>query len=295
MTEPRSPIFAHILSQTRQNVELLIAHNQISEVDGREILSRLSSAGNSSESSPVVLLTNQTKSLSMSPARSVALTVPPNLKVEARAIWEWTSEDPNDLAFHAGEVIEIVAETNADWWTGRNTAGKQGLFPSAYVEKLPQQLPHRPLSQLSFPELPRTSLDSRTGSMEPRYPSPQPKQYPPPAPFQQYQPPAGVPRVGSVEQRYPSPQPKQYPSPAPPQQYPPPGGVAGYYPPGGPPYNAYMAPPSGPPAPQPMPQQQPPQKNKFGGLGQTMAQSAAGGVGFGAGAAIGGGLINSIF
>ncbi|KIK98698.1 hypothetical protein PAXRUDRAFT_823613 [Paxillus rubicundulus Ve08.2h10] len=295
MTEPRSPIFAHILSQTRQNVELLIAHNQILEVDGREILSRLSSAGNSSESLSVVVLTNQTQSLTMSPPRSVALTVPP--KVEARAIWEWTSEDSNDLAFHAGEIIEIVAETNADWWTGRNTAGKQGLFPAIYVEKLPQHLRHRPLSQLSFPDLSKskTSLDSRTGSMEPRYPSPQPKQYPPPAP-QQFQPPPGAPRTGSVELRYPSPQPKQYPSPAPPQQYSPPAGAAGYYPPGGPSYNPYMAPPSGPPAPQPMPQQQPPpQKNKFGGLGQTMAQSAAGGVGFGAGAAIGGGLINSIF
>lgn len=46
----------------------------------------------------------------------------------------------------------------------------------------------------------------------------------------------------------------------------------------------------GPPAPAPVQvvtvqqeQQQPPKKNKFGKLGSTMATSAAGGVGFGAG------------
>ncbi|KAF8558102.1 SH3-domain-containing protein [Imleria badia] len=36
-------------------------------------------------------------------------------------------------------------------------------------------------------------------------------------------------------------------------------------------------------------------KTKYGALGNTMAQSAAGGVGFGAGAAIGGGLVRAIF
>ncbi|KAF9223451.1 SH3-domain-containing protein [Gyrodon lividus] len=260
-----SSVFAHILSQTRQNVELLIVHNQISEVDGREILSRLSSAGHGSESSSVVALTKKAQRLSMSTAQNSAPIAPP--KVEARAIWDWTSEDPNDLSFHAGEIIQIITETNADWWSGRNTSGKQGLFPSSYVEKLPQ-FPPRTISPISFPEFPKskTSIDLRTGQAEPRYSSPPPK---------------------------------QYPSPAPPQQYPPPAGAPGYHPHPGPPlnvvYNSYMAPPSGPSAPQPVPQQQPPQKHKFGGLGQTMAQSAAGGVGFGAGAAIGGGLINSIF
>ncbi|KAH7106441.1 SH3-domain-containing protein [Auriculariales sp. MPI-PUGE-AT-0066] len=36
-------------------------------------------------------------------------------------------------------------------------------------------------------------------------------------------------------------------------------------------------------------------KSKFGGLGKTMAGAAAGGVGFGAGAAVGSGIINAIF
>jgi LAS seventeen-binding protein 1/2 len=49
-------------------------------------------------------------------------------------------KEPNDLSFRAGDIIEIVAETNADWWTGR-TNGNQGLFPSNYVEKIPTANP----------------------------------------------------------------------------------------------------------------------------------------------------------
>lgn len=83
MVEPHS-VFAHILAQTRQNVELLMAHKQISETDGEEILSRLSvHAERHSEESSVVAQTRETQRLSMSPA-------PP--KVEARAIWGWSSE-----------------------------------------------------------------------------------------------------------------------------------------------------------------------------------------------------------
>lgn len=83
MVGPHS-LFAHILAQTRQNVELLVAHKQISETDGEEILSRLSvHAEGHSEESLVVSLTQQTQRLSMSPAPR---------KVEARAIWGWTSE-----------------------------------------------------------------------------------------------------------------------------------------------------------------------------------------------------------
>jgi hypothetical protein len=45
-------------------------------------------------------------------------------------------KDPDDLSFSANDIIHIVEETNADWWTGK-VHGKQALFPSAYVEKLP--------------------------------------------------------------------------------------------------------------------------------------------------------------
>jgi hypothetical protein len=45
------------------------------------------------------------------------------------------SQDPEDLQFSKGDVIEIVEEVNADWYRGRLN-GKQGLVPSAYVENI---------------------------------------------------------------------------------------------------------------------------------------------------------------
>ena len=49
-------------------------------------------------------------------------------------------QEPNDLAFSSGEIIEIVDENNLDWWTGK-CRGRQGLFPSNHVEKLESSAP----------------------------------------------------------------------------------------------------------------------------------------------------------
>jgi len=57
-----------------------------------------------------------------------------------------------------------------------------------------------------------------------------------------------------------------------------------------------MGPPSQLPPPQQVVQQAPPAKpNRFGGLGQVLATSAVGGVGFGAGSAVGHGIVDAIF
>lgn len=56
-------------------------------------------------------------------------------------------QDAKDLSFSAGDVIEIVAETNADWWEGK-IHGKQGLFPSNHVEKLSSPItPSQPMNE----------------------------------------------------------------------------------------------------------------------------------------------------
>lgn len=39
------------------------------------------------------------------------------------------------MSFSAGDIIEIIDETNADWWKGR-FKGKEGLFPSNYVQRV---------------------------------------------------------------------------------------------------------------------------------------------------------------
>lgn len=64
-------------------------------------------------------------------------------------------QEPNDLSFSPGETIELVDETNADWWTGR-CRGKQGLFPSNYVEKIgtPSSPPSQPRYVAPMPTAP---------------------------------------------------------------------------------------------------------------------------------------------
>ena len=60
-----------------------------------------------------------------------------------------TPKEPNDLTMSTGDIIDIVAETNADWWTGRNR-GKQGLFPSNYVQKLPPEASPQPYQEKPY-------------------------------------------------------------------------------------------------------------------------------------------------
>lgn len=54
---------------------------------------------------------------------------------QAIAKFTFEADQPGDLGFKKGEVITIVKRTeNAeDWWTGR-IGGREGIFPSNYVE-----------------------------------------------------------------------------------------------------------------------------------------------------------------
>ncbi|KAI0048960.1 SH3-domain-containing protein [Auriscalpium vulgare] len=233
---------AHILSQTRQNVEFLMSQNEISRDAGQSILAQLPNA------SDIALrdLSDQTRRMTIPspgplvqsgpavvspPMRREVPQPPPRGGIQrAKALWSYNenNSEPNDLSFRGGDIIEIVTETNADWWTGRIN-GRQGLFPSNYVEK----------------------LDSPASAPPPSYPAPQNETYrggpnsfsPPPA---SYGPPANV--------DYRSPPPGNYQS-GPPQ-----------------PYNPYMGPPMQPmqAAPQQqmvVQQQEPPKQSRMGGLG----------------------------
>jgi len=271
MPSDPSALIAHIVSQTRQNVEFLVAQNEIPRDAGQRILSQLPNSNDVA----VRELSEQTRRMAMPsapvqpsaeydrpsrppsgpPIRRAAAAPPQPALQRARALWTYNEDgsEPNDLSFRAGDIIEVVAETNSDWWTGK-VNGRQGLFPSNYVEKVP-----RPASPPSY------ATPSEFRGPSPAV-SPAPPQSGPPVP---YQPPYNGPPQGGYQ-----PQPVQ-------------------------PYNQYVGPPSQPPPQQVVVQQAPPSQpakpNRFGGLGQIMATSAAGGVGFGAGAAIGGGIIDAIF
>lgn len=54
---------------------------------------------------------------------------------QAIALYTFKGEQPGDLPFKKGDVIDILKKsgTTDDWWTGRNN-GQSGIFPANYVE-----------------------------------------------------------------------------------------------------------------------------------------------------------------
>jgi len=263
MPADSSALLSLIVSQTRQNVEFLMEHNEISSSAGRDILSRLPSTNDIA----VRELSEQTRRMAIpSPSPPVEpgpqsgppirrIEQPPPSLQRARALWAYNENgsEPNDLSFRPGDIIEVIAETNADWWTGR-VNGKQGLFPSNYVEKVPASPP-------SYPP------PNEVRGVSPA-PAPVPYHSGPPAPYQ------------------------------PVYNGPPPGG---YQSPSPQPYNPYLGPPMQPQPQtavveaQPAQPAQPAKPSRMGGMGRLLATSAVGGVGFGAGSAVGSGIVGAIF
>ena len=48
------------------------------------------------------------------------------------AIYAYTSEEPGDLLFSAGEAIRVTKK-DGDWWTGC-IGDRTGVFPANYVQ-----------------------------------------------------------------------------------------------------------------------------------------------------------------
>jgi len=68
---------------------------------------------------------------------TVPLITASDVTKKCRALYEYQSEDPEDLSFQAGDMITTYSfKEDEDWWVG--TLGeKSGIFPKVYVELLP--------------------------------------------------------------------------------------------------------------------------------------------------------------
>ncbi|KAI6039779.1 hypothetical protein EDC04DRAFT_3140612 [Pisolithus marmoratus] len=164
------PSFDHIFSQTQQNIEHLIAHSQISQDDGADILAKLGAGSPTSSTSAHIISQTQLNiglliahnqipeddgrdilaklSCAGSPSStsmaaltreasqlSISSGEPDTTGIVAVALMGRTSEGPGDLNLRPGDVIEIIEEIDAHLWIGRNQAGEEGFFPSIYVKK----------------------------------------------------------------------------------------------------------------------------------------------------------------
>ncbi|VDQ09443.1 unnamed protein product, partial [Trichobilharzia regenti] len=53
------------------------------------------------------------------------------------ARFDFIAKDVGELSLHRGDVIEVISRDDENWWRGRTSDGRSGLFPSNYVDDLP--------------------------------------------------------------------------------------------------------------------------------------------------------------
>ena len=52
-----------------------------------------------------------------------------------QTLYEYRSEDPDDLEFDAGEILQVT-DWEDEWFEGSNQQGKSGTFPASYVREI---------------------------------------------------------------------------------------------------------------------------------------------------------------
>lgn len=55
-----------------------------------------------------------------------------DIVILAEAVWDHIAMESEELAFRAGDVIEVLETVDKDWWWGA-TNGSVGWFPAAFV------------------------------------------------------------------------------------------------------------------------------------------------------------------
>lgn len=51
-----------------------------------------------------------------------------------KGLFDFKSDDPDDLPFTKGEILEVIEKPEENWWNARNQQGQIGQIPVPYVE-----------------------------------------------------------------------------------------------------------------------------------------------------------------
>ena len=57
------------------------------------------------------------------------------------AEYSFHSDDPEDLLFQKGDLLDILDQSDNNWWVARNAKGQTGLIPAPYVKVLEDAKP----------------------------------------------------------------------------------------------------------------------------------------------------------
>ncbi|KAF9184154.1 hypothetical protein BGZ51_003518 [Haplosporangium sp. Z 767] len=91
-----------------------------------------------------------------------------DIQVLVKAMYDYESEDPTNLTFKKDDVIQVLAQLESGWWAG-HCEGRQGWFPSNYVQVLGEEdldsqdedLDHDDLDSADDLWLPQTTPDGQ--------------------------------------------------------------------------------------------------------------------------------------
>jgi hypothetical protein len=57
-----------------------------------------------------------------------------SVQVTATALYDFDAQGDDELPIAEGEILTVIDKSNDDWWTVKNSRGKQGVVPAQYVE-----------------------------------------------------------------------------------------------------------------------------------------------------------------
>ncbi|KAJ1866911.1 cytoskeletal protein binding protein [Coemansia sp. RSA 989] len=68
-------------------------------------------------------------------------SMPPNSQEHAKVLYDFSSDDPEELSVKEGDTVLILDKSDPDWWQVRESPpnGRAGLVPAAYVEIQPAE------------------------------------------------------------------------------------------------------------------------------------------------------------
>lgn len=75
------------------------------------------------------------------PSPKVPISTPKKTsgKFQVRALFDFIPSEKGELGFHKGDIIKVIDDQYKNWWKG-DLHNQTGIFPSNYVEKLPESV-----------------------------------------------------------------------------------------------------------------------------------------------------------